>query len=202
MSSPSHQKRLWKGGIQRENKGIAINNPLTSRPPTPQNTIAPAKARMRPPASEVEAPERMAAPLWVDDGVAEVPRVLVLVPAETVEGAEMLVLELVMVGEVGVVDGALIVDVEVNVRLLEGGRVDVVTDPVLVPPKEVELATEVEESTVVVVEPIELPETVEDPTTLELPENVEDTDVESLAEVEELPEPDIPLRVKSPDQLV
>jgi len=148
---------------------------------------------MRPPASEVEAPERIAAPLWVDDGVAEVPRVLVLVPAETVEGTELLAL--VVVGEVGVVDGALIVDVEVNVRLLEGGRVDVVTDPVLVPPKEVELATEVEESTVVVVEPIELPETVEDPTTLELPENVEDTDVESLAEVEELPEPDIPLRL-------
>lgn len=119
----------------------------------------------------------MAAPDWEADGVALLAELLwELVPEETVEGAERL---LVPVGEVGVADGTVLGDVK-----LLATTVDVGTDPVLVPPVEVELATEVEEPSEAV-DPVELPPSVEDPTTVELPE----------------PElPVIPLRVKVPDQ--
>lgn len=133
----------------------------------------------------------MAALDGVDDGVALVAELLwELVPVETEEGMERV---LVLVSEVDVV--ALL-----DVKLL-AITVDVITDPVLKPPVEVELAAEVEDPTVVV-NPIELPPNDEDPTTVELPENVEDPDVKALPEVE-LPEPELPVipsRLKVPDQ--
>jgi hypothetical protein len=112
----------------------------------------------------------MAAPLWVDDGVALVAELLrTLVLEETVEGAER-------EGEVEVVtvrDVALI-----DVKLLEM-TVDVGTDPALEPPREVALVTVVEALNVVE-SPAELPPIVEDP------------DVTVLAEVEIL-EPELPV---------
>lgn len=139
----------------------------------------------------------MAAPDWVADGVALVAELLwVLVLEETVEGAERVLAE----GEVGVTDGATLLDV----KLLGAIVVEVATDPELEPPAKVELAAEVEdptgEETVV-----EVPPSVEDPTPVELPENVEDPDMIVLDGVVELPEPElpvIPLRLKVPDQPV
>lgn len=117
----------------------------------------------------------MAAPDWVADGVALVAELLwVLVLEETVEGAERVLAE----GEVGVTDGATLLDV----KLLGAIVVEVATDPELEPPP-----------------------SVEDPTPVELPENVEDPDMIVLDGVVELPEPElpvIPLRLKVPDQPV
>lgn len=79
----------------------------------------------------------MAAPDWEADGVALLAELLwELVPEETVEGAERL---LVPVGEVGVADGTVLGDVK-----LLATTVDVGTDPVLVPPPSVEDPTTVE----------------------------------------------------------
>lgn len=127
--------------------------------------------------------------------------------------ARMLVLEeiveegVVLVPESEVEEIALL-----DVKLLEG-IVDVETDPVLEPPREVALVTVVEPVNVVespaelpsnVEVPLELevPESVELPLKLEVPESVEDTDVVELAEVE-VPEPELPVmpsRAKVPDQ--
>lgn len=120
--------------------------------------------------------------------------------------ARMLVLEEIV--EEGEVEGRALLDV----KLLEG-IVDVETDPVLEPPREVALVTVVEPVNVVespaelpsnVEVPLELevPESVELPLKLEVPESVEDTDVVELAEVE-VPEPELPVmpsRAKVPDQ--
>lgn len=117
--------------------------------------------------------------------------------------ARMLVLEEIV--EEGEVEGRALLDV----KLLEG-IVDVETDPVLEPPREVALVTVVEPVNVVE-SPAELPsnvevplelESVEDPLELEVPESVEDPDVVELAEVE-VPEPELPVmpsRAKVPDQ--
>lgn len=127
----------------------------------------------------------MAAPDWVDDGVALVAAVVaevlwVLVPEETVEDTERV---LATEGKVCVLDGTASV-VLLDMKLLES-RVDEATDPELEPPVEVELATEVV-----------LPAKEESP--VELPPSVEDPDVEVMSEVEL---PVEPLTLKVPDQL-
>lgn len=136
----------------------------------------------------------MAAPVWVDDVVAllEVAVLLrELVLEEIVEeGAER------VLAPEGEVEGIALLDV----KLLEI-TVDVETDPVLEPPREVELVTVVEEVKVVE-SPAELPATVEVPLALEVPASVEDPDMVVLAEVE-VPEPELPVmpsRIKVPDQ--
>jgi hypothetical protein len=126
----------------------------------------------------------MAAPVvWVADVVALLEVVV----------ARMLVLEEIV--EEGEVEGRALLDV----KLLEG-IVDVETDPVLEPPREVALVTVVEPVNVVE-SPAELPSNVEvplelesgeDPLELEVPESVEDPDVVELAEVE-VPEPELPV---------
>jgi hypothetical protein len=129
----------------------------------------------------------MAAPVWVDDVVA----LLVVVVAELLR---MLVLEEI----VGVVEeGAervLAPEAEeialLDVKLVET-TVDVETDSVLEPPREVALATVVEEPGIVE-SPVELPANVEVPPKLEVPGRMEDPDVVELAEVE-VPEPELPV---------
>lgn len=128
----------------------------------------------------------MAAPDWVDDGVALVATVVaevlwVLVPEETVEGTERV---LATEGEVCVLDGTASV-VLLDMKLLGTGVEDRATDPELEPPVEVELATEVV-----------VPATEESP--VELPPSVEDPDVEVVSVVEL---PVEPLTLKVPDQL-
>lgn len=136
----------------------------------------------------------MAAPDWVDDGVALVAELLrMLVLEETVEGTERV---LAPEGEVEEIADGVLLDVKVLEMI-----VDVGTDPVLEPPREAELATEVEDPSEVEI-PAELPPNVEDPPALEMPVDVEDPDGIALAEVE-VPEPELPVmpsRVKVPDQ--
>lgn len=100
--------------------------------------------------------------------------------------ARMLVLEEIV--EEGEVEGRALLDV----KLLEG-IVDVETDPVLEPPREVALVTVVEPVNVVE-SPAELPSNVEVPLELE--------SVEDPLELE-VPEPELPVmpsRAKVPDQ--
>lgn len=124
----------------------------------------------------------MAAPLWVDDVVA----LLVVVVAEllrmlVVEGIVEEGAERVLAPEVVAL---------LDVKLVET-TVDVETDPVLEPPREVALATVVVEPGVVE-SPAELPANVEVPPKLEVPGRMEDPDVVEPAEVE-VPEPELPV---------
>lgn len=125
----------------------------------------------------------MAAPLWVDDVVA----LLVVVVAEllrmlVVEGIVEEGAERVLAPEVVAL---------LDVKLVET-TVDVETDPVLEPPREVALATVVVEPGVVE-SPAELPANVEVPPKLEVvPGRMEDPDGVELAEVE-VPEPELPV---------
>lgn len=136
----------------------------------------------------------MAAPVWVDDVVA----LLVVLVAELLR---MLVVEgIVEEGAERVLAPELEEIALLDVKLVET-TVDVETDPVLEPPREVALATVVVEPGVVE-SPAELPANVEVPPKLEVPGRMEDPDVVEPAEVE-VPEPELPVmpsRLKVPDQ--